>query len=168
MKLTWFGGKTLRIHIGGQILVFDADEAPSGIDRAELVSSADLVRKLGDASPTLPAGWQPRRAATVLEDDAQAELAIFRAGEALVIEAPGEPVLVLAGGADVPAGRWGRDAVALALVASSASALLESLSPRLLALAADDATVERVLAEIGPKLDGTGFAALEPGLALEV
>ncbi|MCS6762366.1 MAG: hypothetical protein MO846_10665 [Candidatus Devosia symbiotica] len=39
MKLIWFGGTMVRIHIGGVILVLD----PAGIDGAELVSGADIV-----------------------------------------------------------------------------------------------------------------------------
>jgi L-ascorbate metabolism protein UlaG (beta-lactamase superfamily) len=41
MKLTWFGGTTLRIHIGGQILVSDPAYAPAAVEEAELVSGAN-------------------------------------------------------------------------------------------------------------------------------
>ena len=31
MKLTWFGGTTLRVYVGGAIVVVDADGAPEFI-----------------------------------------------------------------------------------------------------------------------------------------
>jgi hypothetical protein len=43
MKLTWFGADTVRVYIGGAILVLNADQAPATIDQAELLSGADQV-----------------------------------------------------------------------------------------------------------------------------
>ena len=39
---------------------------------------------------------------------------------------------------------------------------------RLIAVAGNETAVDQVLAAIGDRLDGTGFMALEPGMALEV
>ncbi|MCR6634819.1 hypothetical protein [Devosia sp.] len=43
MKLTWFGDDTFRIHAAGAIVVVEGEGALPGVDRAELVSGADLV-----------------------------------------------------------------------------------------------------------------------------
>lgn len=53
MKLTWFGGTTIRIYIGGQIFVVDPQLAPDDIDRAEAVSGADRVLRLAGADEAL-------------------------------------------------------------------------------------------------------------------
>ena len=52
MKLTWFGGTALRVYIGGDIVVVDADAAPQGIDRGELLAGADKIA--GPGHPPLP------------------------------------------------------------------------------------------------------------------
>ena len=97
MKLTWFGGTTLRIHIGGQILVMDAGAAPAGIDAVELVSGADAqFESRGDGVPGVDAArWKPRRPARLLDEGSDPEtVAVFRAGQgATLVDAVGEPPL---------------------------------------------------------------------------
>lgn len=51
MKLTWFGGTTLRIYIGGQILVADAPP-----DAGEIISGADRLFQMSDELPPLITG----------------------------------------------------------------------------------------------------------------
>jgi len=47
MKLTWFGGTTLRVYVGGEIVVIDAGGAADGIDHGELVAGANHLVALG-------------------------------------------------------------------------------------------------------------------------
>jgi hypothetical protein len=177
MKLTWFAGTALRIHIGGQVLVAGAGEAPDWVDRRELVAGADRVFALTDADiPAVDAErWRRKRPARPLDEAGLATVEIVRlAPGILLVDAPGEPALVLAGSAGLPpAGRWADEAVIVlfgageALVAA-ASVLLDVAEPRLLALAADEAAVDLAVAELREHLDGTALISLEPGLAVEV
>ncbi len=60
MKLTWFGGTTMRLHIGGAMLVVDADGAPAQIDHTELLSGADRAFALDEDLPAVdPASSSP-------------------------------------------------------------------------------------------------------------
>lgn len=180
MKLTWFAGTTIRIHIGGQIFVADADNAPDFVDRRELVSGADRVFALaGDAAnlPLLdPARWRPRAVRRALDESRQPqEVLLHRIGEgAVLVDAPGEPALVLAAGQRQPAfGRWADGAVAVLFdnggaIADNGLLLLEAARPRLVALAAADDALGPAIAVLRERLDGTALIAMEPGLALEV
>ncbi|MBI4923392.1 MAG: hypothetical protein HY834_16750 [Devosia nanyangense] len=177
MKLTWFGGTTLRVYVGGQIVVIDAGGAPDGIDRAELLAGADRVVALaGDkAVPSIdPAIWRPKQPRREI-DEAATPIEIYRIGaSALLIAAPGEPPLVVLGSGEPPRyGRWADGAVVMltsgreSLVAE-ATVLLDVARPRLIALAADEETLDTAMAELSEHLDGAGLVSLEPGLALEV
>lgn len=175
MKLTWFGGTTLRIHIGGQILVTDPAGAPAGIDVGELRSGASGIFGLGDAILPLPARWQPRRAASLLNDDGiAAEVLVRRADRsAVVIDAIGEPPLLLVRNPVGAMGRWSRDAVVVVLgpdeqVPDVAANVLHELAPRLIAIAAAEPAVDAAIAAVRNHLGATVLVALEPGLALEV
>jgi hypothetical protein len=178
MKLTWFGGRALRAHIGGEIVVIDPDDAPKGIDRAELLGGADrVIRAMDDsACPAIEsAAWRPRPASRAVDETAPLPVEVFRMGEAaLLVDAVGEPPLVVVGGGEAPRfGRWAGDAVIVLVGASEplidlATVILDVASPRLIALAADEQTIDRALAELAEHLDGTGLVSLEPGLALEV
>jgi hypothetical protein len=175
MKLTWFGGTTLRLHIGGQILVMDAGGAPSNIDRAELVSGADSVFEL--TGPGLPAieasSWKPRRVRP-LDEETPLPVELLRAADdAVLVDATGEPPLLVASGAFPPLGRWASEAV-IVLFGSASSMiaagkeLLANSSPRLIALAASDADIDLAIAALRDLLDGTSLVSLEAGLALEI
>ena len=179
MKLTWFATTVLRIHIGGQILVSDPDLAPAFVARRELVSGADRLFSLAKDDPALPlidaAKWRPRVAPKVV-DEAPLDLAvnIFRLGPgAVLVEAVGEPPLVLVAGGEPPRfGRWADDAVVVLFGAGEAmvatgTVLLDVARPRLIELAADEANVDIAIAELAEHLGGSGLASLEPGLALE-
>ncbi|MGV3652188.1 MAG: hypothetical protein ACO1OK_12245 [Devosia sp.] len=170
MKLTWFGGSTLRVHLGGRIVVVDAEGAPDAIDRAELLSGADFGVGFGSqALPSVdPHRWQPSRSAPLL-DDAHPDIAVGRlAADALLISAAGEPPLVLAR-ADVPeAGRWARDAVVVAFSQPAALSALRLWGPRLIALAVAPKAAEAAFSALAAEAGGTGLMLLEPVLALEV
>lgn len=88
-----------------------------------------------------------------------------------VVAAAGEPPLLLVKEALPRVGRWGRDAVVVVFGDNAdalAATVLEALGPKLIAVAATEAVVDRAFAAIGGRLDGTGLVALEAGLALEV
>lgn len=179
MKLTWFAGTTIRLHVGGNILVADADRAPPGIDRQELVSGADRQFSLATDDYTLaeidPSQWRPQRATRPLDATPAGGVNVLRmAAEAVLIDAPGEPPLALLAGAEAPRfGRWSNDAVLVLFGAGEAlvalgTVLLDVAPPRLLALAADEPSIEQAVARLGEHLDGTVLVSLERGLALEV
>ena len=70
MKLTWFGGTTIRIHIGGAILVLDPLGAPETIAVAELVSGADqVINEFGAAfQPVEGTSWRPRSVPRLIDE----------------------------------------------------------------------------------------------------
>jgi hypothetical protein len=180
MKLTWFARTAIRIHIGGRILVADADHAPGFVDRHELVSGADRVFALAGDAANLPlldtATWRPRAPPRPVDEGArQPEVALLRFGEgAVLVDAAGEPPLVLVAGSRVPQfGRWADGAVAVLCgtgeaITASATALLEIARPRLIAVAADEPQIEIAIAALREHLGAAALVALEPGLALEV
>ena len=176
MKLTWFGGTTLRIHIGGAMVVVDAATAPAGIAAAELVSGADrVVEDFGTVLPTIELQkWKPRRAQRVVDEtDDVAPVEIRSAGDGVIlVDAEGEMPLVLAH-AMPELGRWAGEAVLVlfgdgAQLTALGRGVLQKSGPRLLALAGDEAAMDLAIPTLRDLLDGTGLVALEAGLALEV
>jgi len=169
MKLTWFGGTTIRIHIGGSILVADA-AGISGVDPDELVSGADRVFALdGGLERIDSAVWQPGRAGSMLDDVSPVQ--VFGIEGGAVVSAAGEPPLLLLKSPPSGIGRWGRDAVVVAFgdrAEALAAGVLDAIGPKLIAIAAPAAVVDHAFAALSGKLAGTGLASLEPGLALEV
>lgn len=173
MKLTWFGGTALRVYIGGQIVVVDADIAPDSVDRGELLAGADRI-VVGEELPSIDvSSWRPKGVPRLMEDVPAAE--VFRAAEDVVLIAvAGEPVLMLIGGGDLPRfGRWADGAVIVLTASRSGQAdevegMLRVSRPRLIALAMEESEVDRVVDGLAPVLDGVGLVSLEPGLALEV
>lgn len=175
MKLTWFGGTTIRIHIGGAILVVDAEGAPAGIDPVELVSGADIViADFGAGRPAIdPALWKRRKAPRLLDEGSERpKVEVWSAGPGLLlIDAIDEPPLLLA--QSVPAlGRWADTAVVVLfgdgdrLIALGTAVLADT--PRLIALAGDEAAMDIAIPALAPQLDNTGLVSLEARLALEV
>ena len=178
MKLTWFAGTTIRIYIGGKILVADADRAPAFVDRNELVSGADAVFPLAGVSGGLsrldPAGWRPRALPRLIDEGAQSSgPSVYQIGEAAVlVDAPGEPPVILAAG-DVDFGRWADGAVIVLFgtgeaLLNAAEKLLEAVRPRLIALAATEEAVDLAIPALRDSLGGAALVSLEPGLAVEV
>lgn len=177
MKLTWFGGTTLRIHIGGVILVLDPAGAPAGIDAAELVSGADqVVRDFGADLPVLDTqGWGPRQPQRLIDDGVELPpVKCWLAGpDAVLVDAMGEAPLLLVRGAVPALGRWAEGAVAVVFGSGAGlsvigMAVLAARAPRLLALAGDEAAVDQAIPLLRDGLDGSGLVALEAGLALEI
>lgn len=173
MKLTWFGSTALRVYVGGQIVVVDPDAAPENVDRGELLAGADRIVGPADALPAVDAAtWRAKPMPRMTEEAPPAEVA--RLGGALLIAAAGEPALVILGDGELPRfGRWAEGAVIVLTTVregrvAEMTALLDVARPRLLALAVDEQTLDRVVDELAEHLDGTGLTSLEQGLALEV
>ena len=174
MKLTWFGNETFRLHTGGEIVVVLGQGEIAGIDAAELVSGAGLVVRFAEVDPVAdPAAWRPRAALRPMEEDEAGRVPQVwaLAPSVLVIDADGEAPLVLSTGALPKPGKWVDRAVIVLAgedMAGRGSAVLETSSPRLLALAGEDGEVDAAFAQLRDRLDGTGMVALERGLAVEV
>lgn len=171
MKLTWFGGSTIRIHIGGKILVADPSGI-GGVDPEELVSGADATFALDGSLPEIdPVLWQPRRPGTMLDDDMLGEVTTHGLEGGALIAAIGEAPLLLLSQHVPRVGRWARDSVVVALSDDGdrlAAEALEAFGPRLIAVAGGDAVVERTFVALRDRLGGTALVALEVGMALEV
>ena len=169
MKLTWFGGTTIRIHTGGYILVADP-AGIGGVDSDELVSGADRVFALDGTLPQVdPVAWQPERTGSMLNE--AVGVAVHGITGGAVVAAAGESPLVLATGPLPRIGRWGREAVVVVFGDGAdrlAGEVLDKLGPKLIAIAASEDVVERTFSALGGRLDGAGLTSLEAGLALEV
>lgn len=173
MKLTWFGQSALRIHLGGHVIVIDADAANPDVDRNELRSGADHVLTLSEPGPVIDGkAWKPRRSLRLLDaGDAIRPVDIWSPGtEALLIDPDEDMPLLVLGGPIPELGRWTERAIVIlvgASLAERAVALLEQAAPKLLALAGTEVAIDAAIAAIRDRLDGTGLVALEPGLAVE-
>jgi hypothetical protein len=168
MKLTWFGGTTIRVHIGGSILVCDP-AGIGGVDPDELVSGADRVFAMDELERVDPAAWQPGRAGSMLDEAGAVSVLGIEGGA--IVAVPGEPPLVLVKSELPRLGRWGTDAVVVVFGDAAdelAGAVLDAVGPKLIAVAAPEAMVDRAFAALRDRLDGTGLTSLEAGLALEV
>ncbi|MDB5536858.1 MAG: hypothetical protein JWQ65_1733 [Devosia sp.] len=177
MKLTWFGGTTMRVHIGGAMLVIDAAGAPAGIDRTELVSGADRQVSFADLDgldAIDPARWAPRKVPALIDESDLPAVAVYREGDtAILLDAVGEQPLLIVTGQIERMGRWAANGVVVVAGASEAlpglaANVLERLGPKLIAVAGPEAAVDAVILRVKDELHGTGLMALEPGLALEV
>ena len=167
MKLTWFGGTTIRIHIGGSILVCDP-AGIGGVDPDELVSGADRVFAMDELERIDPAAWQPGRGGSMLDD---VTVSLFGIEGGAMVSASGEPPLLLLKSAPPRLGRWGRDAIVVVFGEEAdglAAEVLDAVGPRLIAIAASETVVDRAFAALRERLNGTGLASLDAGLALEV
>jgi hypothetical protein len=170
----------MRIHVGGEVLVSDAALAPDWVDAGELKAAADRCFALAGDNANLEAmdgsQWQPRRPGRAIDEspDRAGVSLLAIAPRCVLVDAMGEPPLVLMAGAEQPRfGRWSEDAVIVLFGAdesmvASATVLLDVARPRLLALAADEDTLDTAIAELREHLGGTALSSLEPGLALEV
>lgn len=174
MKFTWFGTSAFRIHVGGAIVVVEPEAAGTGIDPAELVSGADLVVRFGEEKVLADSiGWKPRPPLRPLEADEENRAPEIAAlgSDCLVINADGEAPLVIACGNVPVVGKWADKAVIVLCgtrLSDRGAALLDRISPSLIALAGEEAEVDAAFAQLRDRLDGTGMIALERALAVEV
>lgn len=175
MKLTWFGERTLRIHIGGQMLVANSDAVLPGIERVELESGADRVFGFPDASAEMLdlTVWKPRRRGSMLDEPGGAGVKVWYADDTVLVEAVGEPPLVLVTGAVPRMARWAQDAIVVlfgtgGVLLKAGNAVLDDFPPRLLMLAGEPGAVSHAFEGLRDRLDSTGLVALEKGMAVEV
>ena len=177
MKLTWFGGTCVRIHIGGVILVLDPDAAPAGIDPAELVSGADIVvDDFGIALPAVTlADWRAQKPVRLIDETGELPpVTCSSAGrDAVLVDALGEAPLLLLKGKPPVLGRWVETAVVVifgdgAALGGIGNAVLGERAPRLLALAGDEDAVDLAIPALRNSLEGAGLVALEASLAVEI
>ncbi len=178
MKLTWFGGRALRVYTGGEIVLLDPEAATGGLDAVELRSGADQVFSTleGDALPLIDTErWMPRRARRLIDEDentSRTEILVGRLGAGQVmVEAEGEAPLIISSQAEAEVGRWADGAVVVlcdAALARPGTALLRNSGPRLIALAGEDEAVDEAFRLLSERMMGTGLVALEHGMALEV
>ena len=174
MKLTWFGGSTLRIHIGGSILVLDPGAVTAPIDKAELLSGADQVVTQDSLRQVDLLSWRPRKPGSLLQEEGQSPVqAVSSESGTILIDALGEPPLLLFPRSRPALGRWADSAIIVlagdgAQIVSLGLAILAERPPRLLALAGDDAAIDYAIPRLREHLDGASLVALEPRMALEV
>jgi len=180
MKLTWFGATALRVHLGGKMVLLDAQAAQGTVDRTELVSGIDLEIALKEAEMGLPRvdleSWRPPRQARTIDADDETPPVIAGSGGpgVVLLHAQGEPpLIVLWGGIPPRFGCWAEGAVLVFLdygarLPQAGQALLAAARPRLIALGDGEAAVDAAFAALAPVLDGASLVALEPALALEV
>lgn len=170
MKITWFGGWTLRLHIGGEVIVWRPAEI-AGVTREELLSGADRVVTADDVlMPVDGMSWRPRRRTSELDEaDPAPPLHLGSIGKGVaLVESPGEAPLLIASEPLPAIGRWGREAVVVAFCLDAALSALERAGPKLVALAIDPAALGNGFELLRPRLDGAGLVALDRGLAVEV
>lgn len=171
MTLTWFTGTTIRIHIGGRILVA-GPTAIEGMSAEEVLSGADATIDLDGGLPQIdPVLWQPHRPGVMLDEETIPEVLVHGLAGGALIAAAGEPPLVLLTGEPERGGRWAHDAVVVVLgedVPRRARLVLDTMLPRLIMLAANEHAIDEAIGELSGRLGGTALQALEPGLAIEV
>ncbi|MCD7061158.1 hypothetical protein [Pelagibacterium xiamenense] len=177
MKLTWFAGMTFRLHIAGEIVVTDPEDAPETVDSTELKSGADwVVHSLGSGLAGFdPEVWKPRRAGRLIDADTSTpKLNVFRFGRGFVLDAPDEGLVVVLDSdapADIVWGRWADNAIVVlggGAAGAVGRAALEGARPKLIALAGAGAEADAAFATLAPLVGSAGLTVLEPGLAVEV
>lgn len=139
------------------------------MDPDELVSGADRVFDIDGLERVDPAVWQPGRVGSMLDE--AGEVAVLGIDGGAIVAAASEPPLVLAKAKLPRLGRWGRDAVVVVFGDGAdglAGDVLEAVGPKLIAVAAPEAVVDRAFTALRDRLDGTGLTSIEAGMALEV
>jgi hypothetical protein len=180
MKLTWFGGTTLRVYVGGEIVVVDPDTAPAGVSQQELRSGADRVVSLRDPNPRIdPERWTVPRPSRPMDNPRPLEVMSIGLDTCL-ISGESDPPLLILNVTDLPRfGHW-VDGAVIVLFGEKGAALvadivvLDLAKPKHLVLAAENETIERLFDRVdATDLDDSfwrdhSFSSLEPGLAVEV
>lgn len=176
MRITWFGGSTFRLYVGGKIFVTDAERAPDGVDPHEVGAAADHKIDLSDGIVEFPyldvENWRPKKPVRVIDEPAEQILALFTIeGEALFIDEPQEGPVIVAPGGHTAWGRFADNAVVLlygapSAVLEGAQSLLIAARPKLITIAAEgfSDTQFAILAEVCGEC---AVQVLEPGFAVE-
>jgi len=176
MKITWFGGSTFRLYIGGVIFVTDIVHAPEGVDQRELSAGADHRIDLRDGLVEFPyldiENWRPRRPGRMIDIPAEQIAALYTiSGEALFIDEPQEGPVIIAPSDQTAWGHFADNAVAVLYgppksINSGARALMLSARPKLIAIATEGLG-EREFQALAEICDGCALQVLEPGMSVE-
>lgn len=176
MKITWFGGSTFRLYIGGQIFVTDEKRAPAGVDAHEVAAAADHRIDLSDGIvefDTLDVeNWQRKRPRRVIDEPVEEIAALFTIeGEALFIDEPQEGPVIVAPGGQTAWGRFADNAVVVLYgappaVLEGAQALLIAARPKLIAIASEGFS-DRQFESLGKVCGDCALQILEQGFAVE-
>lgn len=170
MKVTWFSGTALRVHIGGSILLFDSSAA-TGVNRLELESAADAIIQLSDPLEQLDfVAWTPPRAPSPLDEEVEVAVEVFGVPGGVLVSAAGEPPLIILNSQPQRAGRWSRDAIAVLLDEDAGTlfkAVLDALSPTMILI--PEAFAQALdFSALAAECSGTAVQVLESRLGVEI
>lgn len=139
MKLTWFGGETFRLYLGGKIVLVRNGPLPPGIDVTEAGAGADQQIDLSASSLAPFSPDRLTRAPTRLIDQTPApDLRISAFADGVCLIAPDEPTVFIAPAETAEWGRFADNAVIVLTgvdLAPKARTILTTARPKLLALA---------------------------------
>ncbi len=176
MKITWFGGSTFRLYVGGVIFVTDIERAPANIDRRELGAGADHRIDLSDGLVEFPyldlENWRPRRQSRLIDMPAEQIAELYTiSGEGLFIDEPQEGPVIVAPANQTAWGRFAEGAVVVLYgppktIAEGVRSLVASARPKLVALATEGLNDLQFQA-VAACCDGCAVQVLEPGLSVE-
>lgn len=176
MKITWFGGITFRIYVGGKIFVTDHDRAPGGIDPHEVSAAADFKIDLSDGINDFPfldlESWKKQRPRRLLDMPEETVAALYTIeGEALFIDEPQEGPVIVAPGGQTAWGHFADNAIVVLYgeaqaILEGAQSLLIAARPKLIVIAADGFNDEQ-LSALSDACGGCAMQVLEQGFAIE-
>lgn len=176
MKITWFGGTTFRLYLGGKIFVTDGHLVPKDISRHEVEAAADHLIDLSDGVQDLayldPESWTRKKPVRLIDAPEEEIAALYTlSGEGLFIDEPAEGPVILAPGGETAWGHFADGAVAILFgtaqnVLAGAEALLIAARPRLIALAAEGLSTDGFRG-LSVRAGGCAVLILEPRLAVE-
>lgn len=176
MKITWFGGSTLRLYIGGKIIVTDADKAPDTLDAHEVSAAADQMMALGAGLRALKSldvdHWKSKKPVRLIDQPEGQELDFYAiANEALFIDEREEGPVIVAPADFAGWGRFADQAIVVLYgdanaIVSSAQSLLTTARPRLLALGCE-AISDQAFAILAADCRDCALQVLEKGFAVE-
>jgi len=176
MKITWFGGSTLRIYVGGRIFVTDHERAPEGVDPHEVSAAADYTINLSDGIIEFPyldmesrKEQRPRRLIDMPQELVASLYTIE--GEALFIDEPQEGPVIVAPGGQTAWGHFADNAVVVLYgkpeaVLEGAQSLLVAARPKLIAIAADGFSQDQ-LDVLALTCGNCALQVLEQGFSVE-
>lgn len=176
MKITWFGGSTFRLYIGGKIFVTDAERAPEGVSPHEVGAAADQRIDLSDGIVEFPylevETWRRKKPLRLIDEPVEQIAALYTIeGEALFIDEPQEGPLIVAPGGQTAWGRFADDSVVVLHgraedIVAGVKSLLIAARPKLVAIASDGLS-EGQFSELAAVCGDCALQVLEKGFAIE-
>lgn len=176
MKITWFGGSTFRIYVGGKIFVTDHDRAPEGVDPHEVSAAADHKIDLSDGIVEFPyldvENWKKRRPQRLLDMPEEMIAALYTIeGEALFIDEPQEGPVIVAPAGQTAWGHFADNAVVVlygnsSAILEGAQSLLIAARPKLITIATSGIS-DTQMSALGSVCGECALQILEQGFAIE-